>query len=336
MGKAMGTPSDRLRIAIIGAGVVAANHARAFASNPDAQLVAVADVDARKGEAMAAQYGAEFFRDYHDLFRRARLDAVSVCVPHDLHRDVGFAAAQTGLHILMEKPITIALDDADQMLEACARARVLMMVGFVHRFREEQLTAKRFIDDRAIGKPMHILDSICTRGGQHPPAWVWRRSKAGGGVLMYGGIHSIDRLRWLMGSEVREVYAQKLLYSNSGEVDVEDGLSAVLIFKSGGLGNLFENSPAYGNPGGWLTEVYGDSGAIRVKNGGWLEITRPGSQETLSFDPYDHFQREIDEFVAAIKDRRQPWITGEDGRQALAVAQAIYRSAESGRPVTVS
>lgn len=326
--------SDRMRVGIVGAGVVASKHARAYSQNGHCRVVAVADIDARKGQALAAECAAKFFHNYWELLDVARVDAISVCVPHDLHYHVGLAAAKASVHLLMEKPITISLTEADHLLAECIRNRVKIMVGFVHRFREEQLVAKRLVHGGVIGEPMHALDNICTLGGHHPPAWVWQRDRAGGGVLMYGGIHSVDRLLWLIARDVREVYAKRLRYCNEG--DVEDGLSAVLTFDGGAIGCLFENSPSFGKPGGWLTEIYGTTGAIRIKTGEWLEVTSAKGREIMEFDPHDHFQREIDEFVAAIREERDPWITGEDGRRALAVAQAIYRSAEGGHAVSVS
>jgi len=320
-----------LRIGIIGAGVVAAKHANAYRQNPHCQIVAVSEVLPDKGQAFAQSYGAEFYEDYHELLTRAAVDAVSICLPHHLHHQAALAAAKARAHILLEKPISITLQEADEIIEICARCGVKLMIGFVHRFHGEILEAKRLIHDGHIGQPATALDSICTLGGQHPPAWIWRREFAGGGVLMYGGIHSVDRLRWLIGSEVIEVYARKLTYCN--EADVEDGLTAVLQFKSGAIASLFENSPSYGKPGGWITEIYGNLGAIRIKTGECLEYTSTGLQYTQTFQTYDHFQREIDEFVSAIRENREPWIRGEDGREALAIAQAIYESAETGRPV---
>jgi len=319
------------RIGIIGAGAVAAKHANAYRQNPHCQIVAVSENVPDKGRAFAQTYGAEFFEDYHQLLARARLDAVSICLPHQLHHEAGMAAARAGAHILMEKPITITVAEADELITACARSNLKLMTGFVHRFRSEMLAAESLIRAGRIGKPSNIIDNICSLGGKHTPGWVWHHAMSGGGVLMYGGVHGVDRLRWLMGSEVTEVYARKTTYSN--DTDCEDGLVAALQFASGAIGSLFENSPSYGKPGGWHTEIYGERGAIRLKTAEWLEFTAKDEQFTQTFQNYDHFQREIDEFVSAVRDNRQPWITGEDGRQALAIVQAIYLSAETGQVV---
>lgn len=322
-----------LRTGIIGTGVVAAKHADAYRRNPNCQVTAVAEINVPKGEKFAAAYDARFYADYNALIQSGEVDAVSICVPHYLHCEIAVAAAAAQLHILLEKPISNTLEEADQILNACARANITLMLSFVHRFRSEVMAAKALLSSGRAGKVVTALDSICTLGGNHPPAWVWQREMAGGGVLMYGGIHSLDRLRWLLTSEVVETYAYHVNYHN--HTGVEDGLAAVLNFENGAIATLFENSPAYGKPGGWLTEIYGDRGAVRLKTGEWVEFTSAAETFIQDFTQYDHFQREIDEFVGAILEKRSPLITGEDGRKALAVALAIYQSAQDHRPVRV-
>jgi len=322
-----------LQIGIIGAGVVAARHADAYRRHPRCELVAIAEPDALRGQAFATTYGATWYLDYRDMLSNSRLDAASICVPHHLHHPVALATAEAGLHMLMEKPISLTLAEADQMIAACQRFGVRMMLGFVHRFRGELLEAERLIVAGAIGRPATAQDSICTLGGSHPPAWVWEQAHAGGGVLMYGGIHSVDRLLWLLQSNVVEVFAYQTRYASPG--NVENGLAAVLRFGDGVIATLFENSPPYGKPGGWITEIYGTEGAIRIKTGEWIELTTGEHRYTQNFTRYDHFRREIDEFVASLLEDRPPSVTAEDGRRALAVARAIYDSAASGQPRSV-
>src|SRR4051794_22715221 len=126
-----------LRIGIIGTGVVAAKHADAYRRNPNCQVTAVAEINVPRGEKFAAAHDAKFYADYNELIQSGSVDAVSVCVPHHLHCDVSVAAATGQLHILLEKPISNTLEEADQILNTCARAKVTLMLSFVHRFRGE-------------------------------------------------------------------------------------------------------------------------------------------------------------------------------------------------------
>lgn len=320
-----------MHVAIIGAGQVAERHAAAYAANPVTELVAVAEPVRERGEALAAAHGARWWASAEELFAAEATEAVSICVPHDLHRELAVGAFERGLHVLLEKPIANTLEDADAIAAAAEEAGVVLMLGFVHRFRSESLEAKRLIEAGAIGRPATALDRFCSLGGPHPPAWVWEHARAGGGVLMYGGVHGIDRLRWLLDQEVVAVVARARRTHGFG--DVEDGLVALLEFSDGAIGTLFENSPPYGRPGGWATEVFGSDGAIRIQTGEWLELTTAHGVTRVAAEDEAHFEREIAEFVGAVAERRRPSVTADAGRASLAVALAAYESALSGEVI---
>jgi predicted dehydrogenase len=323
-----------VRVAVIGAGQVAVRHAESYAANPDAELVAVVDPLLERAEALAARFGATAHASYEDVLASGTIDAASACVPHDLHLDVTRAAVRAGVHLLMEKPIANTLADADEMIRLVDEAGVTMMIGFVHRFRTEVLEAKRLLEEQALGPPATAIDKFCSLGGTHPPAWVWRKEQAGGGVLMYGGIHAIDRLLWLLESDIVSVYARSHNYAGYG--DVEDGLVALLEFASGASAVLFENSPPYGRPGGWSTEVFGPQGALRIQTGEWVELTSTRGGFTHNAQDELHFQREINEFVAAAREGREPSVPASAGRAALEVALAVYESAALGTPIKLA
>ncbi|MCW5849499.1 MAG: Gfo/Idh/MocA family oxidoreductase [Anaerolineae bacterium] len=323
-----------LRVGIMGAGQVAQRHAEAYAQLNDVIVTAIADVDAKRAEALAKPSGARVYPNWEAMLD-ADLDAVSICLPHHLHRGSATAAAQRGWHILLEKPIANTLADADAILQATGQAEVRLMISFVHRFREEWQTAKGIIARGELGTPTMALDNLLSQGGRYVPAWVWRRAEAGGGVLMYGGIHAVDRVRWLLGSEVTQVYAQARTYSQT--TDCEDGLTAILTFANGATATLFENSPGYRvTPRHWATEVFGSEGMLRVWTREFVEFSSETRAYRVTIERDDNFLRQAAEFVAAIREDRDPSVTGEDGRAALAVALAIYQSAEGRRVVQLS
>lgn len=323
-----------MRVGIVGAGQVAVRHAAAYDTHPDASVVAVAEPLHERGEALAGAHDARWFASLDDLLATGGVDALSICVPHHLHRDAVEQACDAGVHVLLEKPIANTLEDADAILDRAAEAGIVLMLGFVHRFRSEVLHAKRVLDDGAIGEPFSLLDRFCSLGGPHPPAWVWDRTSAGGGVLMYGGIHAVDRLRWLLGREVLAVTARA--HEVYGFGDVEDGLVALLDLEGGATAMLFEHSPPFGRPGGWATEVFGTLGAVRIQTSAWVEVTTAAGTERVDAADELHFDREIAEFVSAVAEGRKPFVPGEAGRASLAVALAAYASAESGATVAVA
>lgn len=330
-----GTEHSPLTVGLIGVGQVGQRHAEAFAGlGAGVHVIGVADVNEDLATHVASTYDTRCFRDFEELLD-LRPDIAVISLPHDLHREAGLAAAEAGSHVLMEKPLANTVEDAQDILEGCRRHQVQMTVSFVHRYRVELQHSARVIAEGEIGAPAMALDNFCSQGGEHPPGWVWRKDSAGGGVLMYGGIHSLDRLRWLLDSEVDEVFARTATYSQ--DVNVEDGLVATLVFENGCLASLFENSPRYlVTPRSWDTEIYGSQGCVRVRTGQYMEFTSENQAYRVNVERDDNFTAQARSFVSAVREGREPWITGEDGLRVLEIATALYQSSESGRPVSLS
>jgi len=189
-----------LTVAIVGAGQVGEQHAGAFSRlGADVRILGVADIDLRRATELAATCGARAFHRYQDLLQLGP-DIAVICLPHHLHLAAAVDAAQAGSHVLMEKPLAHTMQDARAIVETCHSQGVLLTVGFVHRYRTEFLRAKELIATGKIGTPAIAVDNFCSQGGRHVSGWVWRKSEAGGGPLMYGAIHALDRLRWLLDS----------------------------------------------------------------------------------------------------------------------------------------
>jgi UDP-N-acetylglucosamine 3-dehydrogenase len=322
-----------IRIGLLGAGQVGQKHAKAIAKVTGARLVAVADLDESRAKRAASESNASYTTDYRQVLHM-ELDAVINCLPHNLHHTSSLLAAARGLHILLEKPMCTTLDEAKEVLAACEQNDVKLMIGYVHRFRQEMLEAKELIDSGRLGQVMIAVDNFCVRGGPDVPEWVWDKAKAGGGVLMYGGIHAVDRLRWFLGSEVRRVYAQVRTYS--APMDVENGVVACLEFENGTVASLVQNSPRYASLVGWHTQLFGSQGMLVVKSGESLEFSNDAVRFARTYDRYDHFERQMREFVTAIEQDREPWITAQHGLLSLAIVLAVYKSFETQRPVEVA
>ncbi len=324
-----------LTIGIVGAGQAGRQHARAFASlGAGVRVIGVADTDEARAWALAAAFGAEAFGDYRALLDRGP-DAVVVSLPHHLHREAGTAAAEAGVHVLMEKPLAHTLEDARALVETCRRQGVRLAVGFVHRYRQEFQEAYRLITAGEIGTVTALVDVFGLSGGAHVPAWVWEKRSSGGGILLYSGIHSVDWQRWLVGSEVSEVFCR--VATHTPGVDVEDSLVATLTFAQGALGALVGNQPGYRvEPRTRLTEIYGTQGCIRLRVGEGMEVIREGRTDRLDVTQDDPFAAQAREFVAALREDRDPWISGEDGLRAQEVCAALYRSAALRQPVSLA
>ncbi|HEU4672241.1 MAG TPA: Gfo/Idh/MocA family oxidoreductase [Candidatus Limnocylindrales bacterium] len=336
--------ASRLRVAVVGAGFIGADHAAAYARRDDVELVGIADADPARARDVAARFGTASFGSAEDAIERTRPDAVSVCVPTGLHRGVVEIAAAAGAHVLLEKPMARSVEECDAITEAARNARILLMLGLTHRFHAELQLAKSLIDEGRLGQPM-LAQDVFSFGEHGPwPAWYYDRSLSGGGELMHDGVHLVDRLAWLLGSPVVEVFGRTTSYAR-GIDGVEDGGVAVLRFASGALATLFVNeatfpirsdAPSVPMPGRCELEIHGARGSIRYRTWHELIVDLAGEpSRTIAYGDGRELDREIAEFVTAVDQGRPPSVGGAEGRRGIAVVQAIYASERLGRPVTI-
>jgi predicted dehydrogenase len=323
-----------MNVGIVGAGTIGRIHAEAYARQPNCAVVAVADVDAERGQRLAEPFGATYFPSLNHLLAGARVDAVSVCLPHALHAEAVLMAAAAGKHVLCEKPIATTLDDADRMIAACRESKVTLMIGHTHRFYPEHVRARQLLDEGAIGRVLFANDVIWA--GHEGGSLQWRGSVAlnGGGIFMDNGIHAADRLRWFLGSEVAWVTART--GRGRGIVEGEEHGTALLGFANGVTATLQEALGVPRSAGCCYVELIGTEGALRVDTWQGLRISQPGQPWQDVEIPKDWpagFDAEIGEFVAAIREGRPSIVPGEEGRRSLALIQAIYRAAETGEVV---
>ena len=219
--------------------------------------------------------------------------------------------------------------EADAVIEAARAAGVRLMVNFVHRFRSEYRQAKAILEAGVIGRPALILDVMAAGRGELPE-WVWNARMAGGGMMMYNGVHCVDRLAWLAGSPIARVSGTMGTFSYP--VDLEDNLAGCVTFRNGGLGAVVQHkSDAAATLGGWETRVWGTRGAVWVLTGGGLEVVSDKEQARLEVRDDDRFLGAIRELAAAIAAGRDPSPDGDDGRRALAGVLALYEAARTGQ-----
>ncbi|MCY4019554.1 MAG: Gfo/Idh/MocA family oxidoreductase [Chloroflexi bacterium] len=319
-----------VRLGVLGAGIIAGSFMEAAPDVPDLETAVICDLVEASARALAEPHGIAWETDYRAVLEDETLDAVYIALPHHLHAEVAAASAEAGKHILLEKPMANSLEEADRILAAQKRAGVKLMLGFTHRFHAELETAKRLIDAGELGQVTLAVD-IMTTGGQIP-GWFWQKEQAGGGVLHVNGAHSFDRLRWLLGSEIVEVFAYAETYD--ARKTVEDSTVVAMRFENGAMGTTIHNWVVdFALPFKCDLDVYGSGGAIRIDTWKALEFSNAHHSWLQRRERDDTFQKEIGEFVGAILEDRDPCVTGEDGRRSLACVQAAYESARSGKPV---
>ena len=342
-----------VRVGLVGCGKIAAVHAGALATLPEAEFVACCDVDEVRARAMADAHGAPHaFSDVRELVGSGLVDAVLVCTPHPSHAPVVEAAAAAGVHVLCEKPLSISLADADRMIEAADRAGITFGVIFQRRFWP---AAQRIYEAIAAGCLGKLTLAECAVRIWRPESYFasdpWRGTWAteGGGVLMNQAVHAIDHLQWFMGP-VREISGRIATLRHGAYIDVEDTAMATLVFANGALGTL-QAATTFEPDFGFRVAVHGDSGATvsvwepREGEQGFNDVwTLPG-EELLRAEweaaerggagfPRFH-ELQIEDFLRAIFEDRPPAVTGRDARNSLEIILAIYESSRTGQAVSL-
>ncbi len=306
---------------------------------PGVELLGLADEDRERGARFAQQFGARFFDSYEALLAE-KPDGVLVCSENNRHRPLVELAAQAGAHVLCEKPLATRLEDARAMIEACERAGVSLMTAFPMRFSAPVLEVKTRLAAGDLGQ-VYCFNAV--NQGKHPGklrAWFVDQELAGGGAVFDHTVHLADLMRWFLGSEVSEVYAQTNRIIHAGEVEVETGGLVMLTFENGVFASI---DCSWSRPHYWPTwgglgfELVTERGAVLVdafrQN---LTVYRPDLQRPVwSYWGSNNDAAMIAEFLAALREGRSPSVTGADGLRAVEIALAAYRSAESGQPVRV-
>ena len=190
-----------IRVGVIGLGI-GKTHLQHYQGMPDVEIAAVADVDARAAAMLGTQYGATAYTDPSDLLRNEHLDTVSICTPPKYHAPLAIAAAERGIHVLCEKPMAPSIADCDAMIDAAAKAGVLLAIGFKKRYAPAYSYLKE--REEEWGQPRIALCRY--QLGPVGKAWFWDEAD-GGGPLIENTAHCLDVLRYLMG-DVETVYAE--------------------------------------------------------------------------------------------------------------------------------
>lgn len=326
---------ETVNIGFVGTGNNARSHAGGLAGVPQARIVAAADVnEAAVGAFAAAHDVAETCADYRAVLENPAVHGIVISLPHALHAEVAIAAAQAGKHVLCEKPLGVSVAECDAIIAACREANMNLMVGHTHRFIHEHMRATELMRAGAIGDVLHIHDSIQSPNREKDMGWRGVRALAGGGVFMDNGVHSADRLRWWSGSEVTAITARVGHYG--ARTEGEDHGVAYLEFANGATATMEISLIAAPVLGRCRAVVTGSAGAMEIAT--WRHLKVAGAEaenwETYTFPQNrSQFVREDGEFVASILEGREPLVTGEDGKRAVAIVQGIYQASASGKTV---
>jgi len=343
--------SEKIRFGIIGCGVIAPFHAEAIQELASAQLVAVADVIPARAQALGEKYGAAWHASLDDLLARPDIDAVSICTPSGLHADHGILAANAGKHVLSEKPLDVDVEKVDALIAACRAAGVTLGGIFQNRFARNAIKAKRIIEEGYLGEIVFANAScLWFRTQEYYDSGEWRGTWAlDGGVLSNQGVHTLDRLVWLVGMqpEVVSAYCPTL----QRDIEAEDMGVAMIKFPNGAGGSI--QGATLANPGLQAEVIIcGTKGSMRLESNDFTVLaTEDPLPEALAVDTgkgaagatadpaaigIGGHVANIGEFVNAITEGREPCVNGAEGRKAVQLLNDIYRVAGVGRWATTA
>ncbi len=330
-------PSEKVRVGLIGCGVMGKSLASHLRTIEQAELVAVCDAVESAVKALAKEFGVWATTNLDELLGRDDIDAVLIATPAYLHAEQTVAAAKAGKHVFCEKPMALTVEECDRMIEACRENNVNLMVGQVLRYFPIHAKVKELVESGELGRLLCL--TIYRLGSGFTGVWAkeWRKSKAlSGGMLMEVNIHELDYLLWV-GGEVESVFAVGDNFLHP-DCDYPDCVLVTLRFRNGALGMLHASQVSVAGSYGGRADCEKASLLFPQLWKGELVVQTEKGQKVFKAEELsteDPVRRELREFVGSILEQRPPAITGEDGRAAVALALAAYRSIETGEPVFV-
>jgi len=311
----------KLGVVVVGTGFWGRSHVRVLNSLRNVRVVGICDADLKRAKDVARTFEVQYCKSLDEILSQREVDAATICTPTTTHKEVAMKAIEAGKDVFIEKPIASTSEEARELLSIAKKEGVQVAVGFVERYNPAVRYIKELVDKRKLGKIILVIARRVTR---------WPQRIGDVGVTKDSAIHDIDIMRYLIGGDVRTVYAK----TGSLVHKFEDFSEILLNFSGGEVGFIDAN---------WLTPR-----KIR-------KLTVTGSEATATIDYLtqetvvensiksvmprlkwgEPLRLELESFVSAIRAGRPPSASGEDGLKALEVCEAALESGRTGQVVQV-
>jgi UDP-N-acetyl-2-amino-2-deoxyglucuronate dehydrogenase len=341
----MSKPS--FRVGLVGCGRISKNHFDALRNVDGLTVTAVADIDAERAAQASAEQGVPGYRSLEELLAADEVDIVSICTPSGLHSAQGVIAARAGKHVVTEKPMSISLAQADELIRATDDARVQLFVVKQNRLNPPIQLLKRAVDKGRFGR---IYMANVTVRWQRPQEYYdaapWRGTwEFDGGAITNQASHYVDLVQWLVGP-VESVMAKTA--TQARRIEAEDSGIGIIKFRSGALGVIEVNVLTYPrNLEGSIT-ILGEKGSVKIggtavnKVEHWLFADYDDDDklvETANTNPpnvygfgHEGYYRNV---VAVLRGEARPETDGRAGRKSLELILGMYESAKTGCEVPI-
>ncbi|MCD4823428.1 MAG: Gfo/Idh/MocA family oxidoreductase [Phycisphaerae bacterium] len=356
----------KFRVGVIGLGMGQA-HVKGFQSHPQAEVVAVADIDKVKLAERADDFGiAGRYTNALDMLKKENLDVVSIATPNKFHKPLTLAAFKAGCHVLCEKPMAMNAREAGQMLEASKKAKKRLMINFSFRFTDQSYALKQATDSGILGD-VYFARTVWHRrrgipgfnGGKFGEAegmgsWFYQKELSGGGPLIDLGVHRLDLALWLM-NYPKPVWVMGSTYDHIAsrlakkqkrkqKYTVEDIAVAMIKFENGATLELEASWAANTKKNEEMeTRLFGTDAGLVQRNIGEgydfeaeIYLEREGCQYDMKLHPpVPAAQNAMFHFIESIRENKPHTATGREGHVVMQILDAIYASAKKNAPVRI-
>ncbi|MEY9094903.1 Gfo/Idh/MocA family protein [Paenibacillus sp. RC84] len=319
-----------VRVGVVGAGIIASEHFKHIHDHQEAELVAICDIAAKNAEQAAKTYGAAAYTDYRLMLENENLDALFICVPPFAHGSMEEEAAGRGIHLLVEKPLGLNLDEVRRKAEVIREAGILAGSGYCLRYLESVRQAKTYLT----GKDIAMVRAY--RFGGVPPMPWWGDPAKSGGQLVEQTTHNVDLMIYLAGG-VRKISADsaRLLFKDSSGIEIPDVTSVNMVFESGAVGHIDTGFIPQPDDRSSL-EIMGRGFRLTLE-GASLTIAEEGKTTTY-LGKGDFYRQQDHAFIDAVKTGNAELILApyDEAIKTLEVTLAANDSAASGLPVAIN
>jgi predicted dehydrogenase len=333
-------PQDVVRYGLLSTAQIGLNaHLPASYDSINSEIVSVSSRTAAKAEAAAEKHGIErWYGSYEEQLADPEMDAVINSLPNGMHCEWTIKAAEAGKHILCEKPLAVSAEECQRMIDAANANNVVLVEAFTHRWNPHMCKARQLIAEGAIGDVQTIDAALCFNIAE-PEGNVRFSQELAGGALWDAGCYAVYATRFVMSAEPVQVVGMS---HDSGGWGIDTTFSGTMKFGNGAIANITTNmEQPYrcfitidGSKGRIeIPGMFDDSGPIIIKTGDG----RNGEKTQIIATPAPYrFVVQFDEFSECVLTGKKPEYPAEDGLRNTAVVEALYKSADSGRPVDLS
>lgn len=342
-----------LNVGIIGCGSIARQrHAAEYRNNQHTVIAGVFDVSRERAEAMAKDFGGKVYDTAEALIADTSIDAVSVCVANAFHAPITIDALNHGKHVLCEKPMAITLKDCEDMLAAAEKNGKRLLIDHNQRLTPAHKKAKEIIASGELGRVISFAATFGHKGPEMWSAdkssntWFFKKNAAAFGSMADLGIHKIDLMRYLIGSDVKNVFSRLATldkkFPDGTPIEVDDNSVEILTFENGALGTVTTSWTHYGEECN-ASSLYCEKGTIRLYHDPKYSLQVVFADGTKAHYELDRMQTNddaqqrtsgvIDMFVDSILTGKKSILDAEDILNSMRVVFACLESAESGRIV---